>query len=188
MLDELTKQLEDISKAYPSLLEEAKEISKHLDNGNDKGFVNEKGSSMVLKESGEIALASSLYSQYRIEPNGYSNEITIQSTVTTNRRQINADEIVINKHKLNPALYELSDMREYSINPDTAIGNLTMFATVLVKAWEPTLKKWVLIRRLARMPMFSPTLNLPNVPDQMSLNVNISDEILKLSRGGETDE
>ena len=57
-----------------------------------------------------------------------------------------------------------------------------MFSTVLVKAWEPTLKKWVLIRRLARMPLFSTMLNLPDAPEDLSIDTNISDEILKMSR------
>ena len=83
---------------------------------------------------------------------------------------------------MNPALYELSDMRKTNVNENTAIGNLTMFSTVLVKAWEPTLKKWVLIRRLARMPLFSTMLNLPDAPEDLSIDTNISDEILKMSR------
>ena len=57
-----------------------------------------------------------------------------------------------------------------------------MFSSVLVKAWEPTLKKWVLIRRLARMPLFSPILNLSDAPEELSIDTNISDEILKMSR------
>ena len=60
-----------------------------------------------------------------------------------------------------------------------------MFCTVLVKAWEPTLKKWVLIRRLARMPIFSPKLNLADSPEELDIDTNISDEILKMSRSYE---
>lgn len=181
MIEELKQQIEDISKVHPSLLEEAKEITKYNDNQNNKGFINDNGSSMLLKESGEISLAADLYSHYKIIPGGHSVETTVQSNTITNRKQIKTDEIIVNKHKLNPAIYELADMRQYDNNSYTAIGNLTMMSTVLVKAWEPTLKKWVLIRRLARIPMFSPIMNLADSPEQMCIDTDISQEILNLS-------
>lgn len=178
----LMEELRDVSQVETSLLNEAKERAKNLDNRFEKSMIGQNGESIAIKENGEISLASSLLSQYKLTKTGYASEISIQSNTITNRKNIEADEIVINKHKMNPALYELSDMRKTNINKDTAIGNLTMFSTVLVKAWEPTLKKWVLIRRLARMPLFSPILNLSDAPEELSIDTNISDEILKMSR------
>lgn len=178
----LMEELRDVSQVETSLLNEAKERTKNLDNRFEKSMIGQNGESIAIKENGEISLASSLLSQYKMTKTGYVSEISIQSNTITNRKNIEADEIVINKHKMNPALYELSDMRKTNVNENTAIGNLTMFSTVLVKAWEPTLKKWVLIRRLARMPLFSPILNLADAPEDLSIDTNISDEILKMSR------
>lgn len=183
MVDELKKQIEDVSKVHPSLLSEAKDNNNFLDNSIDQGFVNKIGSSISLRENGDIALSSSLTSQYKITKDGIASETSVQSHTQTVRKTLEVDEIVINKHKLNPDIYELTDMRECSYNPNVAIGNLTMFGTVLVKAWEPTLKKWVLIRRQVRMPLFSPTLNLSNVPNELSINSDISSEIEDITGG-----
>ena len=71
-------------------------------------------------------------------------------------------------------------MKKYLNDPTTAIGNLTMSGTVLVKAWEPTLQKWVLIRRSIRTPIFSNLLNIPIVPDDMDIEDNIEDYIKEM--------
>jgi hypothetical protein len=152
----------------------------HADRTKDKGIVNEKtGSSMLIRENGDVSLASNTTAQYKLgHDNGSATEISHQSTTITNRKTLTTDEVVINNHKLNPRIYEWTDMKV--LNDTYAIGNFTMFGTVLVKAWEPNLGRYVLIRRLVRMPMFSPNLNLPDAPNKMSVDSDINDALNKL--------
>lgn len=165
-------------------LEKIKDKTKFLDRRVDKGFVNDKtGASVGVRENGEVVVAASNTAQYKINPeSGAATEVTLQSNTITNRKNIVADEIVINRHKMNPQLVNLADIKQMPGDPDKAMGNLTMFATVLVKAWEPHLNKYVMIRRLARMPMFSPELNMPDAPEAFGLDTNISEELKKLSK------
>lgn len=181
----LKKEIEDVFSVHPDLLSEAKEYTEYMDDTVDKGMINtSNGSSIVIRKNGDITIAPALSVQQKYTAGGHALEQSMESHTITIRKRIEADEIVINDHKLNPALYELSDMRQLFGSPDVAIGNLTLNTTVLVKAWEPTLKKWVLIRRPARIPAFSPILNLPDSPAQMGINTDINDEILKASQGG----
>lgn len=187
--EELKMEVENILNIYPNLLNEIKDKVKYCDNVVDKGIVNSKnGSSVLIRENGDISTASSLLSQYRNTSDGHTIEQTIESITEAVRRRLSVDEIVINDHKLNPALYELSDMKVLFGDKTQAIGNLTLCTTVLVKAWEPTLKKWVLIRRPARTYAFSPVINLANTPENLCINDDISNEILSTSPGGRKNE
>ena len=185
LYSKLQKEIDSVSDVHPNLLSEAKERAEYMDDTNDKGIVNDStGSSVLVRENGDITLTSSLMSQYKVTASGHTIEESMESHTRTVRKVIEADEIVINNHKLNPALYELSDMRNLFGYQDISIGNLTVNTTVLVKAWENTLQKWVLIRRPARIPLFSPVLNLPDCPENMNVDTDIKDEILKASQGG----
>ena len=59
------------------------------------------------------------------------------------------------------------------------MGSMMIDGTVLVKTWEHTLQKWVLIRRPISTPMFSNRLNLPTTPEQMEVNLNVLEDIRK---------
>ena len=143
-----------------------------------KGIVNpETGSSILIKDNGDTTTAASLLSQQKTLSNGKVVEESIESDTYTVRKNLIVDEITINKHKLNPDIYELSDMRKLFNNEEQAIGNLTFCTTVLVKAWEQNLKKWVLIRRPMRIPIFSPMLNLPDTPKNTDIKADIKSEI-----------
>jgi hypothetical protein len=93
------------------------------------------------------------------------------------------EEVVLNNHKLNPQIYDLADMKQVYDDPDKAIGNLTMLGTVLVKAWEPNLKKYVLIRRQIRVPIFSPKLNIPDAPEFFGLDTDVTKEVKAIEKG-----
>ena len=54
-----------------------------------------------------------------------------------------------------------------------------MNGTVLVKTWEPTLEKWVLIRRPIATTMFSSRLNIPSTPEQLEVDLNVMADIKK---------
>lgn len=164
-----------------NIVAELKERAENANRSKEKGVVNNKtGSSLLLDESGNVTVAASKTVQYKMSySQGQATEISMQSNTITNRKNIQTDEITVNKHKLNPQLWQLTDMKRYQGDPTSAIGNLTMYGTVLVKAWEPTLEKWVLIRRPMRTPIFSNLLPLPTTPEAMGLDkaVDISEEI-----------
>lgn len=157
-------------------LDDIADAANFLVRGIENGIINRStGSSVVLRQSGQINLSASKYSQYKLNPSGKIMEESLESVTVTNRKKYSTDDIVINEHKMNPYMYELTDMKELSnhYNNKMLVGNFTAFGTVLVKAWEPELKRYVLIRRLARMPMFSPVLNVPEI----SPGLDISDPL-----------
>ena len=167
------------------LTNQIKDETENFDRTRDKGIVNPKtGSSIGMRDNGDITLCSNNNLQYKMNhDNGSAVEVSTQSTTITNRKNIIMDELIINKHKMNPKLYELSDMRSYKT--DDAIGNLTMTGFVLVRAWEPNLKKYVLIRRQIRIPMFSSLLNMPDAPAGLSLDTDIAEEFKQFQEAGE---
>ena len=101
---------------------------------------------------------------------------TKNHTITV-QKDIVAKDVSINCHKLNSQLYELTNMKQVM---NTSIGNLTMMGTVLVKTYEPTLKKWVLMRRQVRIPIFSNLLDSAVVDDRLDLDLSNSyDQLIK---------
>ena len=168
--------MEDYKK---NVVPELQEKTENPNRETDRGVVNENTkSSMMLGDNGDFVVAANKNVQYKLHAsNGQSTEISYSSNTITNRKNIKVDDILLNRHKLNPQLWELTDMKKYLNDPTSGIGNLTMCATVLVKAWEPYLQKWVLIRRPMRTPIFSNLLNDTAAPSDMALNDNISNEI-----------
>lgn len=161
------------------LIDKIKERVEQPDRAYEKGIVNpDTGASLLLGKSGNVTVASSHNVQYKLNyASGLAREMSFQSDTITNRKTLKTDEIIINNHKLNPQLYELTDMKQLYYDPNFAIGNLTVNATVLVKAWEPNLEKWVLIRRPIRTPIFMNSLGIPGAPEEMDLDDNITSEI-----------
>ena len=139
----------------------------------EKGLINESiGSSAIVRDNGQINLTASTSSQYKLNPNGQSIEQTLESNTISVRKNFSVNELIINNHKLNPDLYELTDFKTRDILPgqDVIIGNLCVYGSVLVKAWEPNLKRYVLIRRPIRVPMFSNKLNTPSINSGLNIN------------------
>lgn len=155
-----------------SIVDKFKEETKFADRKSDKGIVNENtGSSLLIKGNGDIVVAANSLAQYKLNhDNSTITEVSLQSTTITNRKALEVDEVLINNHKLNPQLYEMADMKV--INGNQAAGNLTMFSTVLVKAWEPALGRYVLIRRLMRTPLFSPLIDAPDAPKALAVTTD----------------
>lgn len=170
-----------------NIVNDLKDRSENSKASIETGLVNEKtGSSILLDRSGNISLTPSTTVQYKLQyATGHSTEISIESNTITNRKNIIADEIVFNKHKFNPQFYELTNMKRYLNDETRAIGNLTICGTVLVKAWDQNLEKWVLIRRPIRTPMFSNSLNLPSCPAGMDIEDNITDYINQMNEAKE---
>lgn len=164
----------------PELQQESENANRNL----DRGFVNENnGSSTIIGEDGDFVVASGKNIQYKMNvKSGKSTQISYHSLEITNKKEIKTDELVFNKHKLNPQLWELTDYKRYNGDPTSAMGNLMMGGTVLVKTWEPTLKKWVLMRRPIITPVFSKKISAPDAPKAMGLSSDISSEINEINK------
>ncbi|MGL5507547.1 MAG: hypothetical protein ACRDB0_06570 [Paraclostridium sp.] len=150
----------------------------HLSKSSDKGFINKNTkTSIAMKSDGNTSIAAGEYGQIKLDKElGLINQISLQSNTVTVQKHIKANDITINNHKLNNQLWELTDFKQSS---GTAIGGLTVSANVLVKTWEPTLQKWVLMRRQVRVPLFSNLLNVPSSPEQYGIDENMAKDVLK---------
>lgn len=181
----IPEEPEELSEKIQDLEEKARFLKRN----KEKGFVNEKnGSSLSLKEDGQITLAPSKYGQRKIHPSGRITTLALENEITTNRCSIQTDEIIINNHKLNPALYELTDCKFTNL-PSTSnaiIGNFVLEDSILVKAWEPNLKRYMMIRRPARIPLFGKELNVPEMHSALRLTdpTQLKENILAFSEKG----
>lgn len=162
-----------------NLFQQALASSVRISTNSDKGLINKNsGSSVIMKEDGTYNTSSGIYAQYKQNPEtGTATEMSLHSNTITVQKDLIANDISINYHKLNSQLYELTNMKEVM---NTSIGNLTMAGTVLVKTYEPTLKKWVLMRRQVRLPIFSNLLDAYALDETLGLDLgntydNISD-------------
>lgn len=166
------------------LIDKIIERDNYPDRQSESGFVNpDTGSSVLIDREGNITVASSENVQYKMNyASGAVNEISFQSDTTTNRKRLFTDEVLINNHKMNPQIYELTDMKNLYGDPNYCIGNLTVNATVLVKAWEQNLKKWVLIRRPIRTPLFMNSLGIAGAPKDMKVDDDIKKEINEIEK------
>lgn len=166
------------------LIDRLRERDEQPDRAYEKGIINpDTGASLMLGKTGNVTVASSHNVQYKLNySSGLAREMSFQSDTITNRKRIKTDEIIINNHKLNPQIYELTDMKQLYHDPNYAIGNLTVNATVLVKAWEPNLEKWVLIRRPIRTPLFMNALDIARAPEDMAIDDNITSEIKSIEK------
>lgn len=163
----------DPPKNFSTKLSDLENKAKNLNRMTEKGLINESiGSSAIVRDNGQINLTASTSSQYKLNPNGQSIEQTLESNTISVRKNFSVNELIINNHKLNPDLYELTDFKTRDILPgqDVIIGNLCVYGSVLVKAWEPNLKRYVLIRRPVRMPMFSNKLNTPSINSGLNID------------------
>lgn len=179
----------DPPKNMSLTLNDLTEKSKYLSRMKEKGIVNEKsGSSISVREDGQINLSPGKYSQYKISPNGRASELSLESKTTTNRKITEADDILINSHKINPQLWELADFKQVTLpyTEKAIVGDLTVQAHVMVKAWDYDLGRYMLIRRPARIRLFSPRVNIPDIHTALDVNdpLKIDEDILALSTKG----
>ena len=135
--------------------------------GVDKGIIGSDGATDIIKSDNVKVTAAGLYTQRIV--NGDAGNIideSLQHHVKTVRANVACSDLIINNHKMNSYLYEITNMKKMQ---DTAIGNFTVMGTVLVKTYDPNLEKWVLIRRQVRVPMFSNVLNPYAIDERLSI-------------------
>lgn len=129
-----------------------------------------------MRDNGDINTTASKLSQKKLSAGGISTDLSTQDVTITNTKKIFADEIVLNNHKFNNMLYEYTDLKQVHNNEHKLVTGLALETTVLTKSWEPDLGKYVMIRRPARFAMFSPELNLADVPENLSIDTGIEKE------------
>lgn len=164
-----------------NLFNEAYQKSKNATKGKDINFGNAKAKSGIsIKQSGNITAASGIYAQHKIDrQSGTIIENSLNSVENTVTKEVNCSDFIINKHKLNTQLLEFTNLMS---NMDTVMGNLTLNSTILVKAWEPTLEQFVLIRRPARFAMFSNILNTCVIDPRLDILTDFVEDILDYKR------
>lgn len=159
-------------KSKENLFDLVRKSAKTPNVNTTSGCVNNANkSSFSIKKDGAMTLATGQQVQFKQDKGtNTSTEISHLSNCHTIVRKLELNDLIINHHKLNSQLYELTNMKNVM---GTAVGNLTVNGTVLVKTWEASLNKWVLIRRQVRVPIFSNLLNSYSV--EKSLGLDLSD-------------
>ena len=147
----------------------------------DVGFINkESGGTIVTKQTGTTTMNSGIYAQYKCDKDsGVTTETAMQSISNTVQRELTTSDLIINRHKFNTQLIELTNI---VANMDTVMGDLTVNSTILVKAWEPTLEQYVLIRRPARFPVFGNLLDAYTIDDRLALKEDYEEDLLEYKR------
>lgn len=145
--------------------------AEHADRRLESKLISGAGSSVSARD-GDIELSSNNSTHVLLSKNSTILETSMQHKITTNRFDVAADEINVNHHVLNPRLYEMTDYKQVTTGDyqQGLAGNFCVLGTMLVKAWEPDLKRYVMIRRLTRMPMFSPAIAPVKVKSGMEIN------------------
>lgn len=153
----------------------------------DKGIKNSTSlANLSIKADGNINASAGEYSSQKIGSAGSQTEIGIHKRFVFNRCEFDTNEVIVNKHKMNPYLYELTDFKKITNPISGIVGDLCIEGTVLVKAWDSTLKKYVLIRRRIRTPMFFPRLDVPSIPSSLDIKDLTSLNTSSLNVNGKT--
>lgn len=157
---------EDFKPVFNKILDK----NENMDRRSDQGIINSNtGSSILIRDDGQVNLSASSTAQIKLDPNGRAEEIALESITRTNRKNFLVDDFVINNHKLNPQLWEMADVKQLFGNVKYAAGGFTTLGTMLVKTWEPNLKRYVMMRRLCRVPIFSQEMNTAKIPDALKV-------------------
>lgn len=146
-------------------IEELKKKTEFNNRQNETAIVSEDDSNVSFRMfDNKAMLASSKSNSIKMNDQQQSYH-SYEEKHVTNRTNTESYEFVLNGHKLNPNLWEYSDMREYvdAQGGKYPVGGFCMLGTILTKSWDAQLKRYVLVRRLARIPMFSPELNVPEI-------------------------
>ena len=155
--------------------------TSNAQHGLDMGTINHKTkTSLINKANGTTIMNSGIYAQFKCDKDsGVVTEISLQSVSTTVQRELTTSDLIINRHKFNTQLLEFTNLKA---NRKTVMGDLTMNATILVKAWEPTLEQFVLIRRPARFPIFGNLLDAYMLDDRLEAKGDYTEDLIEYKR------
>ena len=163
-----------VDRQYSSTESDIRDDNEYIPRRDHQAFYNTNGS-IALKQDGTVSASASPCNHLQLSGDNMST-VNTNTSIKTNSYSLRADDIIVNNHKLNNKLYELADFKQvlntYDGTPKYA-GGLTMLGTVLVKAWEPNLKRYVLVRRLINIPVFSPSIGGVNVDPGLKITPNM---------------
>lgn len=164
---------QDIPPEFESNLDLVKDTAERTSRVDEFGFTNKYGN-VTLKRDGQINISAGIDSQFKASVNGTIESISLNNFVKTNTYKIDADDIIINNHKFNNKIIDLADYKnvlnsETAIEKTKVIGGLTMLGTVLTKTWDKYLKRYVLVRRVVNIPVFSPSMGATDVHPGLQL-------------------
>lgn len=148
-----------------------KEYAECTVGGQEKSLVTDNGS-VSVRSNGDIDIAAGNHAQVKLNKAFGNVEIVSSKTdIKTVNLSAETNDIIINRHKLNNKLYELADWKKVkekttatsddkSKNVTTygTVGGITMLGTVLTRSWCEELGRYVMIRRLVNIPVFSPNI------------------------------
>lgn len=156
-------------------LPDVKQNVAYTDRRDEKSLLAGDGASVAVR-NGQVTIAANDNAQIKCTPSGVVETTGFQHNIRANRVNMTMDEMNINNHIFNNRLYELTDFKQVTTNVLTngVVGNFCVLGTVLVKGWEPDLNRYVFIRRLTRMPMFSPAVSPPAMMEGLGLTDNTS--------------
>lgn len=153
-----------------SPVKKIKEAQEVITKGLELGLFNQDAY-IIMKKDGSITISSSKTNEHRMDGDKQVF-VSTENEEIINRKNMRLDDITINNQKLNMQLLELSDTTILFDNDNKTIGNLNTCGMVLVKSWDLNLKRYVLTRRQIRTPIFSSTLNAPEVLESLDVDVN----------------
>ena len=155
--------------------------TSNAQHGADMGTINHKTkTSLISKANGTTIMNSGIYAQFKCDKDsGVITDVSLQSVSTTVQRELTTSDLIINRHKFNTQLLEFTNLKA---NCKTVMGDLTVNATILVKAWEPTLEQYVLIRRPARFPVFGNLLDAYMLDDRLEATGNYTEDLVEYKR------
>lgn len=158
---------QDIPQEFESDLNLVKDAAERISRDGEFGFNNQFGN-VTLKRDGQINISSGIDSQIKASSNGTIESISLNNFIKANIMKIEMDDMIINNHKFNNKIIELADFKnvlntETAIEKNKVVGGMTMLGTVLTKTWDKYLKRYVLIRRLVNIPVFSPSMGATDV-------------------------
>lgn len=170
-----------LAKNKENLYNESVQTSANAKCGYDMGVINPKTkTSLINKSNGTTIMNSGIYAQFKCDKeSGVISEFSLQSITNTVQRELTTSDLIINRHKFNTQLLEFTNLKA---NRKTVMGNLTMDATILVKAWEPTLEQFVLIRRPARFPVFGNLLDAYMLDDRLEAEGTYTEDLIEYKR------
>ena len=164
----------DVRAQAPEFRANIEDLQNKANYGNrqdDTTIVNSDGANASVRlTDNKVNIASSQDSGFKVNEQ-QTNMLSFEEKHVTNRFNLDTYEIIVNGHKLNPNLWEYSDMAEFKDFYQTrhAVGGLCMFGSVICPTWDEQLHRYVLVRRLARMPIFSSKLNVPEIMKQLNI-------------------
>lgn len=159
---------------FKTNIELIKKEAYYRDREFEKAVKTGRGS-IAIRKDGVVSASSNHISTIQLTPDGIAAQTSPYFGIKNNTHSVDSKDHIINGHKLNNKLYELSDFKKVLDGYDQTAkiaGGLTMLGTVLVRAWEPNLKRYVLVRRLINIPMFSPSLGSLEAPEGLGIKPN----------------